>query len=108
MKRILLTTTSLVLAAGVAQAEVTFSGKMEAGVSRTEKTAATAAVAGVQTSFQSTAADDGSNVALANATAATTTVGSWGYNSSGVLTSLKQLVHHQLLQQRTQQLAEAL
>ena len=28
MKRILLTTTSLVLAAGVAQAEVTFSGKM--------------------------------------------------------------------------------
>ena len=27
MKRILLTTTSLVLAAGVAQAEVTFSGK---------------------------------------------------------------------------------
>ena len=46
MKRILLTTTSLVLAAGVAQAEVTFSGKAEAGVSRTEKTAATAAVIG--------------------------------------------------------------
>jgi len=32
MKRILLTTTSLVLAAGVAQADVTFSGKGEAGV----------------------------------------------------------------------------
>ena len=40
MKRILLTTTSLVLAAGVAQAEVTFSGKAEAGISRTEKVAA--------------------------------------------------------------------
>jgi hypothetical protein len=46
MKRILLTTTSLVLAAGVAQAEVTFSGKAEAGVSRTAKTAAVAVVAG--------------------------------------------------------------
>ena len=32
MKRILLTTTSLVLAAGVAQADVSFSGKGEAGV----------------------------------------------------------------------------
>jgi hypothetical protein len=46
MKRILLTTTSLVLAAGVAQAEVTFSGKAEAGVSRTSKVDAVAAVAG--------------------------------------------------------------
>ena len=52
MKRILLTTTSLVLAAGVAQAEVTFSGKAEAGVSRTAKTAAVAAVAGNQTSYK--------------------------------------------------------
>ena len=34
MKRILLTTTSLVLAAGVAQADVSFSGKGEAGVSK--------------------------------------------------------------------------
>ena len=47
-KRILLTTTSLVLAAGVAQADVTFSGKMEAGVNRTAKTDAVAAVAGTQ------------------------------------------------------------
>lgn len=46
MKRILLTTTSLVLAAGVAQAEVTFSGKAEAGVSRTSKVDAVAVVAG--------------------------------------------------------------
>ncbi|MDB2396435.1 hypothetical protein N9W03_01400 [Planktomarina temperata] len=44
MKRILLTTTSLVLAAGVAQAEVTFSGKAEAGVSRTSKADAVTAV----------------------------------------------------------------
>ena len=44
MKRILLTTTSLVLAAGVAQAEVTFSGKAEAGVSRTSKVDAVAAL----------------------------------------------------------------
>ena len=34
MKRILLTTTSLVLAAGVAQADVSFSGKGEAGISK--------------------------------------------------------------------------
>ena len=49
MKRILLTTTSLVLAAGVAQAEVTFSGKAEAGVSRVSSTAAVTAVTGVKT-----------------------------------------------------------
>ena len=46
MKRILLTTTSLVLAAGVAQAEVTFSGKAEAGVSRTAKVKASAPTLG--------------------------------------------------------------
>ena len=46
MKRILLTTTSLVLAAGVASAEVTFSGKMEAGISRTEEVKAGTLVAG--------------------------------------------------------------
>ena len=46
----------MVLAAGVAQAEVTFSGKMEAGVSRTEKSAAVAAVAGVDTVFGTAAA----------------------------------------------------
>jgi len=56
MKRILLTTTSLVLAAGVAQAEVTFSGKAEAGVSRTAKVDAVAQVAGVMT--QSGTSDD--------------------------------------------------
>ena len=59
MKRILLTTTSLVLAAGVAQAEVTFSGKAEAGVSRTSKVdAATAAVEMEQTTSAG-ASDEG-------------------------------------------------
>jgi len=38
MKRILLTTTSLVLAAGVAQADVSFSGKGEAGISKEANT----------------------------------------------------------------------
>ena len=51
MKRILLTTTSLVLAAGVAQAEVTFSGKAEAGVSRTSKVDAVAATLGTQNTY---------------------------------------------------------
>jgi hypothetical protein len=60
----------LVLAAGVAQAEVTFSGKMEAGVSRTEKSAAVAAVAGTQSTNAYS-----SNVLTqtASATASTTT-----------------------------------
>ncbi|MDB2522053.1 hypothetical protein N9X16_03410 [Planktomarina temperata] len=61
MKRILLTTTSLVLAAGVAQAEVTFSGKAEAGVSRTEEVKASAPTTGT----------------------------GWAYNASGVLTLTK-------------------
>ena len=54
MKRILLTTTSLVLAAGVAQAEVTFSGKAEAGVSRTAKVQLATLVAGCLTTSQAT------------------------------------------------------
>jgi hypothetical protein len=54
MKRILLTTTSLVLAAGAAHAEVTFSGKAEFGVNRTAKAAAVAAVAGVDASAAGT------------------------------------------------------
>ncbi|MDA9911794.1 hypothetical protein N9D58_00730 [Planktomarina temperata] len=76
MKRILLTTTSLVLAAGVAQAEVTFSGKAEAGVSRTEKVIGSAAtftgtvntytwVDGVLTKAAGTTAADASTLATA-------------------------------------------
>jgi hypothetical protein len=53
MKRILLTTTSLVLAAGVAQAEVTFSGKIEAGVSRTEEVKASAPTTGTGWAYTS-------------------------------------------------------
>ena len=54
MKRILLTTTSLVLAAGVASAEVTFSGKMEAGVSRTEEVKASAPTTGTGWAYDGT------------------------------------------------------
>ena len=43
MKKVLLTTTALTLAAGVASAEITLSGKTEAGVIRTGTTAAQAA-----------------------------------------------------------------
>ena len=58
------------LAAGVAQAEVTFSGKMEAGVSRTEKSAAGAAVAGTQST---NAFSSGVLTQTASTTASTTT-----------------------------------
>ena len=43
MKRILLTTTSLVMAAGVAQAEISWSATATAGVARDGKVAAVAA-----------------------------------------------------------------
>jgi hypothetical protein len=66
MKRILLTTTSLVLAAGVAQAEVTFSGKAEAGVSRTEKTAAVAQVLGFTSTVSGMVATKTATAATAN------------------------------------------
>ena len=73
MKRILLTTTSLVLAAGVAQAEVTFSGKAEAGVSRVSSTAAVTAVTGVKTvSGAATATAAGIALTTGATTAATT------------------------------------
>jgi len=45
MKKVLLTTTALTLAAGVASAEIKLTGKTEAGVIRTGKTAAAAAPA---------------------------------------------------------------
>jgi hypothetical protein len=51
MKKVLLTTTALVMTAGVASAEITFSGKGEAGVYRTAPTAAVAAVAGRDTNM---------------------------------------------------------
>ena len=48
MKNILLATTALVMTAGFASAEVTFSGRGEAGVYRLAPAAAQAAVAGGQ------------------------------------------------------------
>jgi hypothetical protein len=57
----------LVLAAGVAQAEVTFSGKAEAGVSRTEKTAAGAQVLGFTSTVSGLVATATTNAATANA-----------------------------------------
>ena len=69
MKKVLLTTTALVMTAGVAAAEVTFSGKAEVGVIKNGKVAAVAAPATAAT----TAA-----TALANATA---TVGSTAYQA---------------------------
>jgi len=50
MKKVLLTTTALVMTAGVASAEITFSGVGEAGFYRTGKVKAAAAVAGTQNS----------------------------------------------------------
>ena len=50
MKKVLLTTTALTLAAGVASAEITLSGKTEAGVIRTGTTAAVAEVAATDSS----------------------------------------------------------
>jgi hypothetical protein len=61
MKKVLLTTTALTLAAGVASAEITLSGKTEAGVIRTGTTAGSAAVAavpGVITTAEATASSN--------------------------------------------------
>jgi len=58
MKRILLTTTSLVLAAGVAQAEITWSGSATAGMAKTGKVKATAAAAYSATTVADAAAAD--------------------------------------------------
>jgi len=64
MKKVLLTTTALTLAAGVASAEITLSGKAEAGVIKTGTTAAVAAVA------VGSAADLANDAAIAAAVAA--------------------------------------
>jgi hypothetical protein len=95
MKRILLTTTSLVLAAGVAQAEVTFSGKAEFGASRTAKADAVAAVAGrdaLITGVALTATDDAADFVDGDmvTTATTTTSGTDKIEYvNGVLTTTK-------------------
>jgi hypothetical protein len=71
MKKVLLTTTALTLAAGVASAEITFSGKGEAGFYRNAPTAAVAAVAGLDMDVDGGAVAD--------------TEGNWDYNDDGLL-----------------------
>jgi len=73
MKKVLLTTTALTLAAGVASAEITFSGKGEAGFYRNAPTAAAAAVAGL-------------DMDVTPGDAAAATEGTWAYAASGLLT----------------------
>jgi len=51
MKKVLLTTTALVMTAGVASAEITFSGSGEAGFYRTGKVKAVAAAPGKQHTY---------------------------------------------------------
>jgi len=51
MKKVLLTTTAIVMTAGVASAEITFSGTGEAGFYRTGKVAAAAAKVGLQHTY---------------------------------------------------------
>ena len=70
MKNILLATTALVMTAGFASAEVTFSGTAEGGVTRTAKTDAVTAVLGVQSTYVFTS---GAIVETASTTAATAT-----------------------------------
>ena len=95
MKRILLTTTSLILAAGVAHSEVTFSGKGELGFNRTAKSAAVAVVAGrdaLITGVVLTATDDAADFADGDmvTTATTTTSGTDKIEYvNGVLTTTK-------------------
>ena len=62
MKRILLTTTSLVLAAGVAQADITWSGSATAGLARDGKVKATAAVTTADANYIAAAADANAGV----------------------------------------------
>ena len=77
MKRILLTTTSLILAAGFAHAEVTFSGKGELGFNRTAKVNAVARGAGTAHGSYTMSSADGAQVltlvAVANKVTPSTT-----------------------------------
>ena len=65
MKRILLTTTSLVLAAGVAQADITWSGTATAGMAKTGKVKASTAVAVSDTTIKTEGNRDGIAAATA-------------------------------------------
>jgi len=86
MKKVLLTTTALVMTAGVASAEITFSGTGEAGFYRTGASKAAAAVAGRDTDYVGNVDSAGTNVA---AITAATTNDEVGYNAAGKLTVVK-------------------
>jgi hypothetical protein len=76
-------TTSLVLTAGVAQAEVTFSSKIEVGISRTEKTKAVKAVVGTRAEAITVSTGD---VIVSATPTADGTHGAYGYSTAGLLT----------------------
>ena len=78
MKNILLATTALVMTAGAASAEVTFSGRGEAGVYRLAPKAAVTAVTGVDVVDSSAAGTD---------VTATDVLAVVNYNDAGVLTT---------------------
>jgi outer membrane protein OmpU len=80
MKNLLIATTAIVATAGMASAEITFSGKGEAGMYRTGKTNAVALKYGVQT--QVGAGTSGAT----NGTYSTATDGTVGLSSAGVVT----------------------
>jgi len=73
MKKVLLTTTAIVLTAGVASAEITFSGVGEAGFYRTGKVKAKAAVTGTQNSV-SISSDVWTKAATVTTAATTSTI----------------------------------
>ncbi|MDC1291219.1 hypothetical protein N8X78_02670 [Planktomarina temperata] len=82
MKRILLTTTSLVLAAGVAQAEITWSGTATAGIARDGK------VAAVAQSKSSKAAQAAAIADTDDTVDATDTTASAGTSTNSITTAL--------------------
>ena len=91
MKKVLLTTTALVMTAGVASAEITFSGKGEAGFYRNAPSAATTGTAAaavdvtstVATNGQTAASTAGSGLAVADANNREA-----GFDANGALTVL--------------------
>ena len=91
MKNLLIATTALVATAGMASAEITFSGKGEAGMYRTAKTKAVAKVAGGQVvAGAEIVAEDVNGTTEVSGAAVTATATDFQvfYNASGVLTTL--------------------
>ena len=99
MKNLLIATTALVATAGMASAEITFSGKGEAGMYRTAKTKAVVAKVGVLAGSDSVASGGialtaGVQTEVIGAATGTTAgtvanVGLWSYNAAGALTYTK-------------------